>query len=354
MPEAIYQEALEAYVNPFHEFTVEPMNAGLINQSFKITSLYSGDSFLLQMINKNVFPEPEKVQQNYELIWKYLSEEEKDDYLPEPKYFTETESLFCDSKENYWRVFEFIYGSYTPEKFTAKQAGSTAKAFAWFTSSLSDFDEEQLEIVIPGFHDLTLRFKQFKQALNANNIERINKAERLIEELIRRERYSNLYDVFVESGEFKQRVMHHDAKISNVLFDIDTDNLVTLVDFDTVMPGYFFSDLGDMIRTMVCAVDEASVEFKKIRIRKTYYDAILNGYVAFMEHDLTGSEKKYIHYAGLIMIYMQALRFLADYLNGDVYYKIKYTEQNFDRAKNQLTLLIELEKFLKTNYSFNF
>src|SRR5213083_583145 len=119
MSEEIYQEALQAYVNPFHEFTVEPMHGGLINQSYKITSLYSGESFLLQMINKKVFPEPVKLQRNYELIWKYLAEEEKNFYLPEPKYFSDTDSLFCDSKENYWRVFEFIYGRYTPEKFTA-------------------------------------------------------------------------------------------------------------------------------------------------------------------------------------------------------------------------------------------
>jgi aminoglycoside phosphotransferase (APT) family kinase protein len=353
MPEAIYQEALEAYVNPFHEFTVAPIGGGLINQSFKITSLYSGDSFLLQMINKNVFPEPEKVQRNYELIWKYLSDEQKDLYLPEPKYFTDTDTLFCDSKENYWRVFEFIYGSYTPEKFSAKQARSAAKAFAWFTSSLADFDEEQLEIIIPGFHDLALRSKQFKQSLKTDNSERINKAEQLVEALSKRERYANLHDVFIESGEFPKRVMHHDAKIANVLFDVDTGNLVSLVDFDTVMPGYFFSDLGDMIRTMACPVDEASVAFKKINIRKTYYSALVDGYLSFIGDDLTASEKKYIHYAGLFMIYMQALRFLSDYLNGDAYYKIQYPEQNFDRAKNQLTLLSELEKFLKNNYSFN-
>jgi aminoglycoside phosphotransferase (APT) family kinase protein len=353
LSEAIYQEALEAYVNPFHEFTVEPMGAGLINQSYRITSQYSGESFLLQMINKNVFPEPEKVQYNYELIWKFLSEEQKDLYLPEPKYFTDTDSLFVDSKNNYWRVFEFIYGSYTPEKFTAKQARSAAKVFAWFTSSLAGFVAEDLEIVIPGFHDLGLRFKQFKTALHSGEKERITNAEQLIEELTKRERYASLHDVFIESDEFPKRVMHHDAKISNVLFDTDTDNLVSLVDFDTVMPGYFFSDLGDMIRTMACPVDEASTEFNKIAIRKTYYQAIIGGYTSFMEDDLTTSEKKYIHYSGLIMIYMQALRFLADYLNGDVYYKIKYPGQNFDRAKNQWALLVALEKFLKENYSFN-
>src|SRR5207249_994138 len=118
----------------------------------------------------------------------------------------------------------------------------------------------------------------------------------LAEELKRRERYKHFYDIIISSDEFPQRVMHHDAKISNVLFDKGTDKLVCLVDFDTVMPGYFFSDLGDMVRTMVCPVDEASVDFKKIKIRKSFYDALVNGYLSIMKKHFTASEKKYIHY----------------------------------------------------------
>jgi hypothetical protein len=118
------------------------------------------------------------------------------------------------------------------------------------------------------------------------------------------------------------------------------------------MPGYFFSDLGDMIRSMACSYDENSTEFDKITIRKKFYNAILEGYLMVMNKQLTDSEKKYIHYAGLLMIYMQSLRFLTDYLNGDIYYQISYPEQNFNRATNQLTLLGQLEKFLAAEYSF--
>lgn len=146
--------------------------------------------------------------------------------------------------------------------------------------------------------------------------------------------------------------MHHDAKISNVLFSNKTGKVVCLVDFDTVMPGYFFSDLGDMIRSMVCPEDETSTKFSNICIRKEFYEAIVTGYLDVIGKELTESEKKYIHYSGLLMIYMQSLRFLADYLNGDVYYQITYPDQNFDRAKNQLILLQRLEDFLGTNYQF--
>ena len=167
-----------------------------------------------------------------------------------------------------------------------------------------------------------------------------------------RERYANFFDVITESDEFPKRVMHHDAKISNVLFDEDSDEVICLVDFDTVMPGYFFSDIGDMVRTMACNLDESSTEFDKIKIRKTYYLAIIEGYLSVMGKHLTDAEKKYIHYSGISMTYMQALRFLTDYLKEDIYYRIIYPEQNFDRATNQLTLLKGLEEFLLEEYNF--
>ena len=129
--------------------------------------------------------------------------------------------------------------------------------------------------------------------------------------------------------------------------------MICLVDFDTVMPGYFFSDIGDMIRSMACSHDENSTAFDKLKIRKSYYEAILDGYLSTMKKYFTDAEMKHIHYAGLMMIYMQALRFLADYLNGDVYYNIKYPEQNYDRAKNQLLLLQQLEEFLEANYNLS-
>jgi thiamine kinase-like enzyme len=147
--------------------------------------------------------------------------------------------------------------------------------------------------------------------------------------------------------------MHHDAKIGNVLFNKINGRVICLVDFDTAMPGYYFSDLGDMIRSMAGCCDENSTDFDGIGIRKDFYDAILAGYLDVMKEQLTGSEKKYIHYAGLVMIYMQALRFCTDYLEKDVYYKTTYPEQNYDRARNQLALLKRLEEFLKEEYRFS-
>lgn len=146
--------------------------------------------------------------------------------------------------------------------------------------------------------------------------------------------------------------MHHDAKISNILFD-SSGKVICPVDLDTSMPGYFFSDLGDMIRSMVASQDEKDKELDKLYVRKEFYEAILDGYLSILENQLTEAEKKYIHFAGLAMICMQALRFLTDYLDGDIYYRIEYPEQNYDRAKNQLALLQKLEEFLEKQYGFS-
>lgn len=354
MTTAPYQEALEAYANPFHEFSVEPLKEGLINQSYKVTSKLTGESFLLQQINKHIFTNPLAVQHNYQKIWDHLSERGKDFILPEPKYFPGDSCLFYDRHNQYWRVFEFVDGGQSISVAeNALQAKLVAKAFAFLTSSLRDLDTGELATTIPDFHNLSARYKQFEQSIHHHRFDRLQKASALIEELRKRERYANLFDVFTESEEFPKRVMHHDAKISNVLFDEDSGEIACVVDFDTCMPGYFFSDLGDMIRSMAVAAGEEENNMEAIVIRKDFYEAIMDSYLGELNDQLTSSEKKYIHYAGILMICMQALRFLTDYLNGDVYYRTSYPEQNFDRAKNQIALLQNLEKFLKSEYGFN-
>lgn len=353
MKQASYKEVLEAYCNPFHEFTVEPVSNGLINHSYIVTSDTSGNSFLLQQINHTVFKEPALVQENYELVWSYLKDSGSDFFIPEPKQFIGDLTLFCDSNDNYWRVFEYIYGTETlSSPASPAQAKEVAAIFGHFTSCFTGFDIDELNITIPDFHNLSVRYKQFEQSLKNHYFDRLQKAASQIDELRKRERYANLYDVFTESPAFPRRVMHHDAKIGNVLFDIDSGKAVCPVDFDTTMPGYFFSDLGDMIRSMASTLDENNTSLEAIKIRKEYYEAIIAGYLQWMGDKLTESEKKYMHHAGLLIIYMQSLRFLTDYLSGDVYYRTTYPEQNYDRAKNQLSLLVSLEEFLQLEYKY--
>ena len=348
-------EVLSAFGNyepdlPDHspgEMVVEPLGGGLINHTYKVCSEFK-TPFILQCINKHVFQDPTAVQENYIHIWEYAQYESTRLRIPEPRYCGESITLFVDDNENYWRAFEYIGNTITiPSASTKNQAITTAGAFAKFTAAFHDFHTELLKNVIPGFHDLGLRYAQFEESLKGEYYERMSKAMSLVDELKKRERYKHFYEIMTESpDDFPLRVMHHDAKIANVLFNKKNGRVICPIDLDTVMPGYFFSDLGDMIRSMACINDEDSREFDRIKIRKDYYNAIVSNYLSVMGNQLTPSEKKYIHYAGLLMVYMQALRFLTDYLNGDTYYRTNYPDQNFDRAMNQYVLLMRLEEWL--------
>ena len=147
------------------------------------------------------------------------------------------------------------------------------------------------------------------------------------------------YDNLIQSGALKLRIVHNDTKINNILFDSITGQTICAIDLDTLMPGYFIYDLGDMVRTFVSPVSEEEKDVTKISFRKDIYDALTNGYLSQMNDVMSAEEKSAIPFSGLMMTYIMALRFLADYLNGDVYYHTVYPGQNLVRAKNQFRLL---------------
>ncbi|MDE3254049.1 MAG: phosphotransferase, partial [Bacteroidota bacterium] len=223
----------------------------------------------------------------------------------------------------------------------AGQAFEAASQFGLFTRLLSGFPSEKLHITLPHFHNLALRYQQFQQALLAGNPRRISESKEIIEQLGQHTGIVTEYMAIVKNPFFIKRVTHHDTKISNVLFDA-REKAICVIDLDTLMPGYFISDVGDMMRTYLCTVSEEEPDFSKIHIRDDVYWAIVDGYAAEMNAELTKVEKNYFFYAGKYMIYMQALRFITDYLNEDVYYGAKYPQQNFVRAGNQLVLLQRL------------
>jgi hypothetical protein len=269
--------------------------------------------------------------------------------LPVPLQNVNGSLLFVDEEGGYWRAFEFIGNSVSfLTALLPAQAYMTAKTFGKFSASLKEFDATGLETTIPDFHNLDFRYQQFLDALNKAGSERKEIAQQWIKALLDRSHYKEFYNLMCYNPEhFKIRVMHHDAKIANMLFDANSNEVVCVVDFDTTMPGYYFSDLGDMIRSMACSHDENYVAFDELSIREDFYKSLVKGYLEEMEAVLTEEEKKQIDQCGLLMYYMQAIRFLADYLNNDIYYRIQYPEQNLHRAINQVTLLIQLETLLQ-------
>jgi hypothetical protein len=234
-----------------------------------------------------------------------------------------------------------------------ESAYTVARIFGAFTRSLSGLDASLLRDIIPGFHHLAYRYDQLETAISQARMERLMKCTHLIAEFRQRKKLVDFYLYIKQSPAFPDRVMHHDCKISNILFNRKTNQVICPVDLDTVMPGKFFSDLGDMIRSMACTRDENSLQWEEIRIRPETYAHILKGYLEEMGGIFSSEEKQSIHISGILMIYMQGIRFLADFLNEDKYYKTTHPEQNLHRALNQFILLEKLEEFLINQYQFN-
>jgi Ser/Thr protein kinase RdoA (MazF antagonist) len=303
-----------------------------------------GCEYILQKVNNAVFKEPEDIANNISLIGAFLRKNHPDYKFVSPVTSSDGDEMIYKQGEGYFRMFPFVPGSHSKDVVeTPEQAYEAATQFGRFTRLLHGIDIKKLKLTIPCFHDLSLRYQQFLMALEKGNRDRIREADVLIRSLVAHEDIVTEYGNITTNPEFKLRVTHHDTKISNVLFD-NAGKGLCVIDLDTVMPGYFISDVGDMMRTYLSPVSEEETELEKIEVRDEFYKAIVEGYYNEMKDELTETEKKYFFYAGTFMIYMQALRFLTDYLNDDIYYGAKYPRHNFTRAKNQLILLEQLLK----------
>lgn len=342
---------LPAYGLQQDELVAEEFGTGLINNTWKITA--PGRQYILQRINNDVFKKPNAIAENIGLIAEYLKLHHPQYLFAAPCTTTQNKSMVYVEGKGYFRLFPFIEGSHSFDvAATPEIAYEAAAQFGKFTSLLAGFDASKLNKTIPHFHNLSLRYQQFNNALITGNKERILKSTSSIDYLIEQNEIVTQYDKLCNDSAFKQRVTHHDTKISNVLFNGNNKG-IAVIDLDTVMPGYFISDVGDMMRTYLSPVSEEETDLSKIEVRDEFYKAIVQGYSSYMKNLLTEKERLSFFYAGRFMIYMQALRFLTDYINDDIYYGAKYEGQNLRRAQNQIVLLkrlLEKEKLL-TEYS---
>lgn len=314
--------------------------SGLINNTWKIAN--GKNTFILQRINDRVFKKPDAIAYNVSITADYLHQHYPGYLFVKPIKSVYGEDIFFDKDNGYFRLSPFVEDSHTIDVVEkAKQAFEAAYQFGKFTKLLADFDVTKLKITLPDFHNLSLRYQQFEQALSKGNTTRIQQSEKLINTIIANKYIADIFEKIKTSPQFKQRATHHDTKISNVLFDENNKGLC-VIDLDTLMPGYFISDVGDMMRTYLSPVSEEEKDFSKIEIRDEYFFAILEGYLGQLKGELSDEEKNHFVYAGKFMIYMQAIRFLTDYLNNDIYYGSKYEGHNFVRAANQLALLQKL------------
>ncbi|THU31181.1 aminoglycoside phosphotransferase family protein [Niastella caeni] len=335
----MFNDILTGYgLNP-ETYSIQSFGSGLINHTWKICPPEGQPCYILQQINTAVFKHPEDIALNISSLGSYLQQHYPDYLFAGALPTTTGNYLFINEEQQYFRLFPFIAQSHSVDMVhTPEQAFEAARQFARFTYLLSGFDANQLKITIPQFHDLSLRYQQFTYALTHGNPVRIQEARDLIHFLQQQQDLVKTYERIIISPGFAWRVIHHDTKISNVLFD-DQQKGLCVIDLDTVMPGYFISDVGDMMRTYLSPANEEEKDFDKIIVREEFFTAIARGYIGELQHELTPTEKQHFTYAGQFMIYMQALRFLTDHLNDDIYYGARYEGHNFIRAQNQVVLL---------------
>ena len=330
---------LKAFGIDTEHFEIKPLGEGLINTTWLVRELSTGKDFVFQQINDNVFKHPDAITYNIRLINDYLNENYPEYLFTSPVKALDGTDMIKSEEGGYFRLFGYINGSVTHNELEKPvQAYEAAKQFGKFTNLLSGINVSQLKTTIPDFHNLTLRFEQFSDSLKNASPARYENAREAIGFLDAHRTIVDEFKGITLSKDFKLRVTHHDTKISNVLFDTQ-DKGLCVIDLDTVMPGYFISDVGDMMRTYLSPVSEEEKDFNKIKVRADFFEAIVKGYLSEMKDELSEVEKEAIVYAGKFMIYMQALRFITDYLNNDIYYGARYEGQNLVRGLNQVTLL---------------
>ena len=257
--------------------TVHPLGNGLINRTYK-ADFGDSPSVVLQCINQGTFPQPENIINNYRLIQDYFRQgDKKISRLLKSK---NDAYYWVDPEGNFWRATEYIQNSYASAiPKTAEEVFTAAKSFAAFTQSLHGLNASRLDIIIPNFHNLAFRYQQFEEAVKTAPVARLLTSTHVISEVRNRVSLVDFYnEVAGNETDYPTRIMHHDCKISNILFDKTSGAVICPVDLDTVMPGKYFSDIGDMIRTMACTEEENSKAWEAIDVNADYYKAIITGY----------------------------------------------------------------------------
>ena len=304
----------------------------------------------MQRINTAVFPEPLKIMENIETVATHLKSKS---YKRSILGFVKTkdgQSLVTDTEGGVWRLVPFVGNTYSILKIeNENQAFIAAEAFGEYVSYLSDLDVVKIHTIIPNFHNADFRIQQHQDALKSTpSVFRLKKAAEDLE-------FIQAHIPYFANKELNipLRVTHNDTKISNILFDKTTNEAACIIDLDTLQPSTLLADFGDMVRTYTSEYDEDFQHVERINMRLPYFEALLSGFVKNISQKILEEEKNALIFGAQRTVFVQALRFMTDYLNGDVYYRIAYPEQNFDRATNQLVLLQKLEEFLFQQYKIS-
>jgi len=331
-----------------------PYGSGHINDTYAVMFNRNGDSirYILQRINHDIFKNPAMLMENLERVIQHvrrkLEDEGADDIERRVLTLIRTvsdKSFYVDGEGNHWRIYNFIEGAKTYDELeTTSQAYEAAKAFGLFQKLLVDLPGDPLIETIPGFHDTRSRFEALRKAIDEDVCGRAAEVKADIDFAFERESIVDRVLDMLKDGTIPLVTTHSDTKLNNVMLDDKTGEGICVIDLDTVMPGSCLYDFGDMVRTAArpCAEDET--DLTKVVARLEMFEAITKGYLAAAGDSLNQAEKDHLAFSAQLITFEIGLRFLTDYLQGDVYFKTHRDGHNIDRARVQFKMVQSFEE----------
>jgi len=323
---------------------IAPVPVGHINDTYLVTA--AGNRYILQRINQIVFKNPVQVMVNIVRITEHIQAKLA---VADPQSVSRQlevipanggSGYYRDAAGNVWRMYNFIENAVTYDSLQSPTlAREAARMFGWFQRLLIDLPGPSLHETIPGFHNTSRRLERFQEVLKADVANRAKNAKAEIDFVFENAAICHVLSDLVKRGEVPIRVAHNDAKINNVMFDTSTGQGVCVIDLDTVMPGLSAYDFGDLVRTATCAAAEDERDLSKVGVDITLFEALAQGFVAGTGSFLTPAERRHLVFGGKLITFEQLIRFLTDYLAGDVYYKVHRADHNLDRSRTQMRLV---------------
>ena len=329
---------------------VRPLKIGHINDSFIVPSKTpGGESYFLQKINHHIFKDVAGLQNNIQQVTTHLrtklTEAGETDIERKVLQLVKTKDgnlFYKDNDGAYWRMYVNIEHTHSYDIITPELAYKAGESFGNFQRMLSDIPHNNLIETIPNFHNMEFRLEQFREAVRTNAVGRLAKAQGMVDEIEARADEMCRPERLFWEGKLPKRVNHCDTKVNNMLFD-ENDEPICIVDLDTVMPGFVLSDFGDFMRTAANTGAEDDMDLNNIGVNLEIFEAYTRAYLKKATF-LTQIELDNLAFGAKLLSYMQTVRFLGDYLNGDTYYKIQSPEHNWQRSMAQFKLLQSQEE----------
>ncbi len=337
------ESALKSFGFKGNPISCERYGEGHINQTYLVVT-DEGNRYIMQRLSRNVFKDREGLMRNVEAVTSFLADKYEDPrrslhLIPS----VGGRAWFVDEEGEYWRTYDFVEGSICLQKpRSTEDFKNSASAFGNFQADLIDFPAETLTETIPNFHNTPARYERFKESIEKNASGRADEVREEIEFILSREKDASYLQDGLKEGRLPLRVTHNDTKLNNVLFDEKTDKPLCIIDLDTIMPGLIAYDFGDSIRFGASTGAEDEKDLSKIQMDLDLYKAYCEGFISSCP-GITEEEIRSLPYGAKIITLENALRFLMDYIDGDVYYKIARPEHNLDRARTQCKLVSDME-----------